>query len=342
MESERRGIAAAGNWIVDQVKIVDVYPRQDALANITAITRGNGGAAYNVLKDLALFGAGLPLEAIGLLGEDAAGREILEDCRAHGIDVAQLRTTAAAPTSFTDVMNVAGTGRRTFFHHRGANALFDLDGCDLSRSRARIFHLGYLLLLDRLDQPSAAHGTRAAELLAAARAAGMKTSIDVVSEDGRRFAEVVTPALRQTDYCILNEFEAEQTTGVGLRTEAGLRWDELGRAAEELLARGVREWVVIHFPEGAFARSAAGEVGCQGSLRLPEAWIAGTAGAGDAFCAGVLLGLHEGWAMERCLRFAACAAAGSMRDVTCSAGVERVEKLWELEAEFGWRDVGVA
>ena len=31
---ERRGILAGGNWIIDQVKIIDVYPGHEQLANI--------------------------------------------------------------------------------------------------------------------------------------------------------------------------------------------------------------------------------------------------------------------------------------------------------------------
>ena len=65
----------------------------------------------------------------------------------------------------------------------------------------------------------------------------------------------------------------------------------LRHAAGALLQQGVRELVVIHFPEGAFARTRKGEDFWQSSLKLPPKYIAGTAGAGDAFCAGVLYGL---------------------------------------------------
>jgi sugar/nucleoside kinase (ribokinase family) len=43
--------------------------------------------------------------------------------------------------------------------------------------------------------------------------AGIATSIDVVSEDSDRFPQIVKPALKYTDYAILNEFEAGKTTG---------------------------------------------------------------------------------------------------------------------------------
>ena len=61
----RSGIIAGGNWIVDHLKIIDAWPTQDALASILAESSGNGGSAYNVLKDLALLGAPFPLTGIG-------------------------------------------------------------------------------------------------------------------------------------------------------------------------------------------------------------------------------------------------------------------------------------
>ncbi len=332
----RTGIASAGNWIVDHVKVIDVFPQQDTLSNILGISHGNGGSAYNILKDIARLGSPFPLEAIGLIGEDADGEEILRDCRAHGIEASQLKTTAAAPTSFTDVMTVKATGRRTFFHHRGANALLDLKHVNLAATNARIFHVGYLLLLDRLDATHDEHGTRAAALLAEAQQRGFKTSIDVVSEDSQRFPQIVKPALRHTDYAIFNELEAERTTGIVTRVDGALSMDGLKRAARELLGLGVREWVVIHFPEGGYALSANGTECFQPSLRLPEGFVAGTAGAGDAFCSGVLLGLHEGWAIEKALTLGVCTAATSLSHPTCSEGIGKLGDALGLVEKFGF------
>src|SRR5881275_2423405 len=169
----RSGLLAGGNWIIDQVKMIDVYPQPEQLGNIRSQSQGTGGAPYNVLIDLANSGAPFPLMAAGLVGQDALGAQIREDCRRHEIDVRHLGTTAKAPTSYTDVMTEQGHGRRTFFHARGANALWCGDDLDFTRTRSRLFHLGYLLLLDRLDEPDTRYGTRAARLLATAQAAGL-------------------------------------------------------------------------------------------------------------------------------------------------------------------------
>jgi sugar/nucleoside kinase (ribokinase family) len=336
--ASRSGVLAGGNWIIDQVKLIDVFPQPEQLANIRSQAQGTGGAPYNVLIDLANLGAPFPLFAAGLVGKDALGQSILDDCRAHQIDTRYLTTTDKAPTSYTDVMTEVHGGRRTFFHNRGANALWHGRDIDFRKIKAKIFHLGYLLLLDALDAPDKKHGTKAAALFAAAEQAGLKTSVDVVSEDSDRFAGIVTPALKFTDYCILNEIEASKTTGFKIRQPDG-QMDPvaLRHASGALLQCGVRELVVIHYPEGAFARTRKGEDVLQASLNLPTKYIAGTAGAGDAFCAGVLIGLHEGWELQRCLLTGVCVAAACLSDPTCTAGVKSLNAALGLAKKFGFR-----
>jgi sugar/nucleoside kinase (ribokinase family) len=333
--SARSGLLAAGNWIIDQVKIIDVYPQRDQLTNIRSQSQGTGGSPYNVLIDLAQLQAPFPLIAAGLVGQDDLGRVILDHCRRHNIDTHHLQSTPLAPTSYTDVMTERSDGHRTFFHHRGANALWDGVGLNFKKIPARIFHLGYLLLLDALDAPDARDGTKAAALLRQAQTAGLKTSVDVVSEDSDRFARVVLPALRHADYCILNEIEAGKTTGFQIRAADGaLNTTSLRHAAGALLQAGVRELVVVHFPEGAFARTRQGEDFWQSSLALPDRYIAGAAGAGDAFAAGVLLGLHEDWPLPKCLLTGVCVAAASLSHPTCAGGVKSLAASLKLARKF--------
>jgi sugar/nucleoside kinase (ribokinase family) len=333
--SSRSGLLAGGNWIIDQVKMVDVYPQREQLANIRGQSQGTGGAPYNVLVDLAKLGASFPLSAAGLVGKDTLGEEILADCAKRKIDTKFLKQTAEAATSYTDVMTEIGNGRRTFFHYRGANALWDGENLDFYKTKARIFHLGYLLLLDALDAPDKLYGTRAARLLHEAQEAGLKTSVDVVSEDSDRFSKVVSPALKFVDYCILNEVEAGKTTGFKVRDADGkLDTVSLRHAAGALLQCGVRELVIIHFPEGGFARTRKGEDFWQSSLNLPAKYIAGTAGAGDAFCAGALYGLHEGWDLQKSLLAAVCAAAASLSQPSCTAGVGTLEAALALAKKY--------
>ncbi len=320
----RRGILAGGNWVRDHVKTVDAWPEQDGLANILGECVANGGGPYNVLKDLARLGAPFPLAGAGLLGDDADGRAILADCRSAGIETARLRAEAGLSTSYTDVMTARGTGRRTFFHHRGANAHLGPGHFDFSGTGERLVYLGYLLLLDSLDILDGDGAPAARGVLRRARAAGMRTSLDCVSVPAEKYGKVRT-VLPEVDVLFVNDYEAEQLSGVALGRGALLDRRQAEEAAKRLIGFGVRGWVVVHFPEGACARSAAGETIWQGAIRIPAELIAGSAGAGDALAAGVLYGEHEGWPMARSLEAGACAAAASLRHPSCSDGVGTLE-----------------
>jgi sugar/nucleoside kinase (ribokinase family) len=335
--NSRTGILAGGNWIIDHVKIIDTWPAQDALANIFSTSDGTGGSPYNILIDLAKMGTPFPLAAVGLVGKDADGQRILDDCATFGIEARALQQTDAAPTSYTDVMTVQSNGRRTFFHARGTNALLDSPHFDFTQTNARLFHLGYLLLLDKLDSPHPQYGTVAAEILARAQAAGLKTSIDLVSEDSDRFARVVLPALKHVDLCIMNEFEAGRVTGQHIRTDAGLDRTALQTAMRQLLAAGVRERVIIHFPEGGAALGHDGQLHEHASVKLPDTYIKGAAGAGDAFTAGVLLGWHENLPVTDCLRYGVCAAAANLADETCTGGMLPLARVLDLGTRYGFR-----
>ena len=189
-----------------------------------------------------------------------------------------------------------------------------------------------------MDQPCPGFGTKAAELLQQASKLGFLTSADVVSEESDRFARVVMPTLPFLDLIFLNEFEAGQALSIQLRRGDQIDVPALLRSAETLLAAGVRDWVIIHFPEGALAVSSAGRKIFQPSLKLPSNQIAGAVGAGDAFAAGLLLGYHNGHPIEECLVYAVCAAAASLRHPSTSGSVENISACLALGRQFGYRE----
>ena len=159
----------------------------------------------------------------------------------------------------------------------------------------------------------------------------MKTSIDVVSESGDRFKRLVSPALRYTDYCVINELEAQQTTGVMLRDENGtLHVENMKQALTKMRELGVSTWAVIHCPEIGCGMDQDGNYYEAKSLKLPKGYIKGTVGAGDAFCAGVLYAAETGKSLPEALRIGACAAAASLSEVSASDGVKTAEEVMKL------------
>ena len=306
--SARAGVLAGGNWIIDHVKLIDAWPAQDTLSTINTQSDANGGGPYNLLKDLAKLDCGFPLAGVGLIGRDADGEKILRDCDAHGIDRIAIQQTNA-PTSYTDVMTVRATGRRTFFHQHGANACLDADHFDFSRSTARFFYLGYMCLLRRLDAIGKDGRTPASLLFAQAQAAGLLTVADLVSNETSDFAAIINPSLPHLDYLFVNELELARLVGGRVSKLPA----ELESQARTLLERGVRQALIVHLPEVALCVRRQQPTLLQASVRVPRELIAGTVGAGDAFAAGFLLGLHADWKLQRCLELGVCAAAASLR-----------------------------
>jgi sugar/nucleoside kinase (ribokinase family) len=333
---ERQGIASAGNWILDITKTIDVYPDQDTLANIYGQSSNNGGAPYNVLKDLSKLKAPFPLHGLGLVGKDETGQHILRDCKYHLIDTTQLLSTEDAGTSYTDVMLVKKTGRRTFFHYRGANALFDLPHINLEIVNARILHLGYLLLLDKLDDIRPDKRTNASVLLEHAQKKGFITSVDLVSESSDRFRQIILPSLPYIDILFCNEYEAGKLCGLNIDVQ-NLDLTIGQQAINMLLKYGVNQWVVMHFPEGCVAGNRSGDLIVQGSVNMPGEEIIGTTGAGDAFAAGTLYGLHENWPMPDCLKAGVCCAAMSLTEASCSNGIKPFEQSMHIGSIHGYR-----
>jgi sugar/nucleoside kinase (ribokinase family) len=332
------GILAGGNWVRDHVKTVNAWPEQDGLAEILDQFEGNGGGPYNVLMDLARLGAPFPLAGIGLLGDDADGRRILADCRSAGIDASRLRIETGVATSYTDVISVRGSGRRTFFHQRGANARLGPAHFDFTAAPARLFYLGYLLLLDGLDAAGPDGNPAALDVLRRARGAGLATALDCVSAAPGRYGLVRT-VLPEVDIMFANDYEAENLCRLSIGRGAALDRGRAEEAAGALLTAGVRTWAIIHFPEGCCARSAAGQTLWQPAVRVPAEQIGGAAGAGDALAAGVLYGLHEGWPMARALEAGVCAAAASLRHPTCSEGVGTLAECLAFGRACGFADL---
>ena len=332
----KKGICCAGNMIVDITYPIETWPKQNELTHITeGIQNSTGGSVCNTITDLARLDPNMPLFASGFAGYDAEGDFMLQEMAKYkNIDLSMVRRDGR--TSFTAVMSNNQTKERTFFQHAGANAYYGEDHIDWENLDVDIFHIGYILLLPALDAEDPEYGTKMARLLHRVQKMGIRTSVDVVSESGNRFAKLVKPALKYCDYCVINELEAQQTTGVQLRDEDGtLHTENMEQALRKIKELGVARWAVIHCPEIGCGIDENGTFFAVNSLKLPAGYIKGTVGAGDAFCAGVLYGAYREMGMEQTLKLAACSAAASLSEVSASDGVKTAEEVLKLYDIYG-------
>ena len=276
--NNKTGIAVAGTILVDKLNEIGAYPASGELTKILSVSKAVGGAVPNVGIDIKRVDPTIPVSAIGKIGNDAEGDFLVDTLEANGVD-ASLLVRGDKPTSFTDVMSIVG-GQRTFFTYPGACADFGVDDVDFDKLDAKMLHLGYFLLLDKVD------GGDGEKILKAAQEKGIKTSIDLVSENSDRY-HIVKDCLKYTDNVIINELEAGMIAGIEPCRE---NLEKIARAIKDM---GVSERVIIHMPETGVCLSDNGFFEYP-SWELPKGFIKGKTGAGDAFCAGALIGIYRG------------------------------------------------
>lgn len=315
---KRNGIAIAGSIIVDKLNEIGVYPSSGELTKILSLSRAVGGCVPNVAIDLKRIDPDLRVKAIGKLGRDGEGSFVLDVLSGNGVDVSLL-SYGERPTSFTDVMSVVG-GQRTFFAYTGACADFGVSDIDFDTLDVRMLHLGYFLLLDKIDAGDGAL------ILKKAHEKGIKTSIDMVSERGNRYGLVVD-CLKYVDNLIINEFEA------GMLTDIDPVPENLHTICQKLKAMGVLEKIIIHTADMGVCMSENGYFELP-SYDLPLGHIKGTTGAGDAFCAGALLGIYRGLDEMEILSLASKAAVASLTSADAISGMRSEEEIELLCKNF--------
>ena len=330
-----RGICVAGNMIVDNLYPTNGWPNRGELVHILdGMSQSTGGVACNTTKTLARLDPQMPIYAMGRIGTDAHGDYNLRDLTEHAnVDVSNILRDGTS--AFTLALSDVKSKERTFFTYLGANGRFCEEDIDWNRLDCDILHIGYILLLDALDREDPEYGTRMARLLHSAQQRGIRTSIDVVSEASDRFRRLVPPALKYADYCVINEIEAGETTGISLRDPDGrLLRENMLPALKRMKEMGVSTWTVIHSPEGAFGLDEENNYVALDSLKLPDGFIKATVGAGDAFCAGVLCGAEHGDRLEDAIALGIAAASASLSDESATGGVGTVAEVMELYRKY--------
>lgn len=314
-----QGIVVAGTMLVDKINEISAYPESGQLTQISKLEQAPGGLVPNVGIDLKRICPELPVKAIFKVGADGEGEYLKSVMQKEGLDVTGMVVMDNERTSFSDVMSVIN-GQRTFFVYSGASAEFGYDDIDFEHLDAKIFHLGYFLLLQKVDDGDGL------KILQKVKEMGIDTSIDLVSENSDRYA-LVLPCLPYTDYLIINEMEA------GKLTELEPTDENMEKIARKLKELGVRKKVIIHKPEYGVCLSEEGYTKVP-SYQIPNSYIKGTTGAGDAFCAGSLYGIYNGWSDKEILEFGSASAVMALGSADATSGLKSESEIREFCAQF--------
>jgi sugar/nucleoside kinase (ribokinase family) len=312
----RSGIVLAGTIVLDIVHLIDGWPEEEQVAFIRDTIEAPGGPPHNAAAGLVKLGADFPVTMICVVGDDAAGDTFLRIAKDLGLDTSHVRRVTGHSTDVTHVMTSKATGRRTFFFHPGANGTIMAEHMLPPDDKGKIFYLGSPGISSSMD---ASDGWRKA--FSAARARGYKTCMELCPVPADLQRTQTLPCLPLLDYFIINDSEAEILTDLPVTANNHFNIALAFTAAQKLLDLGVNDLVSIHHPEGAVAIRKSGEHSYAPSVNVPQHEIVGTVGAGDAFYAGMLFGIHEEWSLERCLALGNASAATSLYSATTSASI---------------------
>ncbi len=337
MTSARRGFLTGGTWCADYNRSISHWPGEDGLAELFEEERHGGGSSCNLALDMRRLDPSMLVETVGLVGDDDDGRYLKATAEAAGIDTHQMATTDAAATQFCDAYVSRKSHRRTHIFHAGTGALLTPDHFDFSTTRMRYLHLGLPGVHKTLDRPWHDDPNGWVTILKKARAAGLETNLELASIEKSLMAALVAPCLPHLDFLIVNDMEIGAIAGVETIGAEATDRQACERAARIALERGAMKMVAVHCPAFAIAVTRDGETATLPPVAIPETEVLGANGAGDAFAAGMLYGIHEGWSLEQCIRLAHATAAVSLRSISTTGAIVPWQECLALAERWGER-----
>lgn len=292
-------------------KPIDEWPERGRLSTVDDMGIGLGGCAANT--GLCLVKLGVDTAIMGKVGDDGFGKFVSDTLVAAGADVRGLVVDKGPGTSASMVM-IDSAGERTFLHFPGANGRLKLDEIDFDVvTNCRIFHCAGALVMGEFD------GAPMAECLRRAQKAGVTTALDTVYNDKSGWMDTLGQCLQYTDVFLPSVGEAQKLTNE-TAPEA---------MAEKLLDYGIKTVGLKLGEHGSYIRTADVE------LRVPayKMNVLDGTGAGDAFVAGFLRGMLEGWDLERTTKFANAVGGLCTTGIGTTAGVRNFECTLEFLRE---------
>lgn len=274
----------------------------------SSFAMGPGGKGSN--QAVAAARSGADVVFCTRLGDDAFGAIARETWQAEGI-TARATVVEGMATGAAHIFVDAATGSNAIIVAAGAAGTLgpaDAEAIEADIATAQVF-------VTQLEQPVAA-ARRGLEL---ARKHGVTTVLNPAPA-----LPLPDDIFTLCDYITPNETEAAALTGIEIATP-----DDARRAAEALLAKGVRTVIVTLGEAGALLHSRA-------QSEFVPAYRCGpvieTAGAGDGFTGGFAAALARGESPLAAVRFG-CALAGI--SVTRPGTAPSMPRLSEVNALIG-------
>jgi sugar/nucleoside kinase (ribokinase family) len=265
--------------------------------------------------------------AMGSIGLDGNASIIKNHLKKNNIQINYLISSKTVPTSQTVCMSEK-KNERTFLYYPGANNLLDTKHFKIDdlKSKPKILYIGYLTLLGKLDRFNY-NKTRLNIVLEKAKKKNLITIIDLVSNKTSHFQKIVYSALPFTDYLLLNEIEAQLLFKKSIKKKDNyLNIKLILQLTKKIFKNGLLKGLIIHNSKESVCVLEDQTHNIKSKI-IPQQKIKNAVGAGDAFCAAFIYGIHENWNIEKTLKKAHAAGTAMMKIDASSGYLPDIKKL---------------
>ncbi|MDO5111529.1 MAG: carbohydrate kinase family protein [Clostridia bacterium] len=240
-----------------------------------------GGDALNSSVSLARMGMGEDIRFVSVVGDDVFGKITTDYLLAHGIATDYIRVDPAAHSLVTVVLIDSFNERHFVCYGDAARKLTTKDVLSNIGEDTKYLHIGSFMSLDMLE------GDNHRDMFRFAREKGIHTSFDVNFDNEGKWIKKVEKGLPYTDLMFASYDEAVALSGLRDPEEMGAFFQ----------SKGVGSFVLKLGSKGCYATDFKTKYFIPTYTDMP---VVDTTGAGDAFVAGYLYGLMNGFSMEAC------------------------------------------
>jgi ribokinase len=296
-------------------------------------TLSPGGSAANTIYGLA--GLGVRTGFVGIVGDDADGKALINDFQKIGVDTSQIKIKPKTKTGAVLCLSDS-LGKRSLYVSPGANSLLTIDDLDLDYiNQAEILHISSfaddkqfkvsLELMDKLN-PS------------------VKVSFSPGSIYATKGLRALAPILSKTYVLFLNQSELKQLTGKDITAGTETCLKQGCQIIAVTLGEGTK---IGNITATSYIRDADSEYIIESRMspevqevmdRLTGRTIVDTTGAGDAFATGFLYGLINRKPLDECGRLGDIVARFSIQKIGAREGLPSLAELSQLYQETYKKD----
>lgn len=275
-----------------------------------------GGNAANAAVTFARYGFRTAIFA--KIGDDAAGRQFIEQVEGDGISTKLIVKTNEKPTAYSALL--LGDGERTILGYHGASDTFTIHDLRLTKLHARWWYLSLAGESDAMFLP----------LMKFAKENGIKVAFNPSGHHIKHKREEILSGLKDLAFLVLNTGEAADLVGISFDQP-----DKVFRKLDELMPGIV---AVTDGPKGV--KVSDGKNIYQAGI-FPERAVVDRTGCGDAFGSGfaaVLADAGENYnnleVIKKAITFASATATTNLEVLGATEGLLTKK---EFEVDSRWK-----